>query len=60
MLLVKYAGHYRTLDSDQTAVGHGDSRRNTQRLPSEASFTEKITGAENRDDGFLTLLGGNR
>ena len=59
MLLVEHASHYRPLDLDQSAIGHRDSRCDAQRLSCEAAFTEKVTGAEYSNDGFLTLFGCN-
>src|ERR1017187_5651714 len=59
MLLVEHASHYRPLDPDQSAIGHRDSRCDAQRLSCEAAFTEKVTGAEYSNDGFLTLFGCN-
>ena len=59
MLLVEHASHYRPLDPDQSAVGHRGSRCDAQRLTCEAAFTEKVTGVEHSDNGFLTLFGCN-
>lgn len=59
MLLVEHANHGRPINSDQSAVRHRHSRSNAQRLPCEAALTEKITGGEHGDNGFLPLFGCN-
>src|ERR1700676_4049363 len=57
MLLAEHARHYRPLDSDQSAIGHRGSGCDAQRLPCQAAFPEKVTGAKHSDNSFLTLFG---
>src|ERR1700737_2002991 len=41
----------------RNAVGHSHARRDTHRLPAQASLAAEIAGSEDRDHRFLSLFG---
>jgi hypothetical protein len=60
VLLVEQTRHQRLLDPVNSAIAHGDSGREAQRLAGQASFAEELVVAQNADDRFLALVGCHR
>ena len=52
VLFVEHANHFALFDNQDGGRCDGSGCGHAAGLASEASFPEKITGAENRDDGF--------
>jgi hypothetical protein len=58
-LLAEDADHLGLAHPHDLAVAHRRGRRQPQRLPNQASFTEEFARAEHGDDRLLALLGGD-
>jgi hypothetical protein len=52
MLFVEHANHFALFDNQDGGGRYSSGCGHAAGLASEASFAKKITGAENRDDGF--------
>jgi hypothetical protein len=56
-LLLKKELDFTLINSHDRAFAHRNSRRQALGLSDQTSFAKKLIGAEERDHGFLALLG---
>ena len=53
MLFVKYLKHFTFFNHEQSARRNRGGRPHPNRLTRQTAFTEKVAGAQNRDDRFF-------
>ena len=59
-LLLNNADHRGFLDPRDRALRNGRGRRQPQRLPDQASLSEKVPRSEHSDDGLFSLPGSHQ